>query len=425
MLYKKLGIRFFKVELVLVLIALAATTATHVAPVTYAAGAWANGQTATVVLGQNNFTSTIPGTTDSTMRCPFGVTIDPTTGKVFVAESDCGTGNNRILRFSSVNARLSGSAAEAVLGQADFTGSAANRGGSVAANTLSSPYQMTVDSEGRLWVADWSNHRVLRFDNASTKSNGADADGVLGQVDFVHNLANRGGTVGAGTLSSPTGVWVDAVGRLWVADSGNSRVLRFDNAKSKANGADADGVLGQSDLSHNDGARTQSGMYAPYGVVVSKSGTLFVSDYGNDRVLRFDNATTKPNGSNADGLLGQADFTSIVAGCTQSRMSNSLYVAFEEDGGRLYVSDNNNSRILIFDNTVSKANGANADHVLGQPNFTTCTPNTNGLSASTLNTMGGVFFDNVANVLWVADLDNSRVLRYSPTWNMLLPIILK
>ncbi len=85
---------------------------------------------------------------------------------------------------------------------------------------------LCVDSSGRLWATDHTNHRVLRFDNASSKTSGADADGVLGQTNFNTNAA----AVSATAMDSPLSVAVDPSGTLWVADTGNNRVLGFKNA---------------------------------------------------------------------------------------------------------------------------------------------------------------------------------------------------
>ena len=48
---------------------------------------------------------------------------------------------------------------------------------------------------------------------------------VLGQADFMHGAANRGGTVGANTLESPAAIAVDASGNLWITDYYNGRAL--------------------------------------------------------------------------------------------------------------------------------------------------------------------------------------------------------
>ena len=135
--------------------------------------------------------------------------------------------NNRLLRFDQAAGKANGANADGVLGQADFTHNGGNRGGGVAANTLHGPTGVALDEAGRLWVADYWNHRVLRFDSAASKANGANANGVLGQADFTHGNNNRGGSVAANTLSYPWGVALDEAGRLWVADYNNNRVLAY------------------------------------------------------------------------------------------------------------------------------------------------------------------------------------------------------
>ena len=81
---------------------------------------------------------------------------------------------------------------------------------------------MAVDSSGSLYVADTQNNRVLVY--TGTISTGMNATIVLGQTDFSTNTNNAGG-LGASSLSVPAGVAVDGSGNLYVADTGNHRVL--------------------------------------------------------------------------------------------------------------------------------------------------------------------------------------------------------
>ncbi|KPA18527.1 hypothetical protein MHK_001255, partial [Candidatus Magnetomorum sp. HK-1] len=365
---------------------------------------WANNQAADVVLGQSDFTSDISGTTNNLFDNPVCVSVDSTTGKVFIGDLL----NNRVLRFSSTSAAINGSAAEAVFGQADFVSGLANRGGSTAANTIFSPVRTFVDSFGRLWIADRDNHRVLRFDNASSKNSGSSADGVLGQADFTSYTS---GTTQS-KMFSPSGIWLDPAGTLWVSDTNNNRILRFDNVSTKGNGANADGVLGQSDYLSSSPGTSQNELKSPVSISGNNTNTIFVSDYENNRILRFNDARLKANGANADGVLGQSDFVSDVSGSTSTNIESPRGLAMDT-GGRLYIADRINNRVLILNDAINKTNGAAMNNVLGQPNFTNNTLNNGGISSRSLNAPYFLFFDENNKHLWVPDSNNHRVLRYS------------
>ena len=354
---------------------------------------WTNGQNADGVLGQPDFTT--GGVTAWKFKAK-GVAIDPTTGKLFVADWY----NHRVLRWSSDQALINGSSAEAVFGQVNMVSNVFGH----TQSRMNGSTGVVVDRWGRLYVADIGNNRVLRFDNASSKTSGANADGVLGQSDFTTNTS----ATSANGMSSPIAVAVDTFGTLYVADKNNGRVLRFDSAATKADGANADGVLGQSTMTSGAQIPTsQSSMNSPSGLTVDRVGRLYVADYGNNRVLRFDNATQKGDGANADGVLGQTVFTTSAPGFSQIGMFGPFGVSVDSSG-RLYVGEYGGNRVLRFDAAAAKANGANADAVLGQPDFTT------SATATTANgfwSPQGLCADDVGH-LFVVELSNRRLLRF-------------
>ncbi len=358
-----------------------------------------DGMPAEGVLGPTDFTTRpSAATTDSQFNGPNGVAVDPLTGKLFVVDR----GNHRVLRWSSVDAMVDGAAAEAVLGQTDFvTGTSG-----LSATRFNNPIGACVDAVGRLWIGDFSNNRVLRFDDASNKATGAAADAVLGQPDFV---TGSSGTT-ADKMGGPVGVFLDADGILWVSNFNNHRVLRFDDAANKPDGAAADGVLGQPDFTSGSSSLSQTGMANPNDVVVDASGNLYVSDYANRRVLRFDAAAIKANGAAADGVLGKPDFVTGGSMLSQTTMGTTRYVEVDA-AGHLYVVGEGNNRMLVFNDAATLPNGAPADFVIGQPDFDTSTildPPT----ASSLRTPRAVEVDETNHVLWLADWANQRVLRY-------------
>jgi hypothetical protein len=202
---------------------------------------------------------------------------------------------------------------------------------------------VAVDSSGTLWVVDTYNFRVLRFDDAANKINGAAADGVLGQPTFT----TRSNATSAKGLNYPTSVAVDGNGTLWVTDNWSNRVLRFDQAASKPAGAAANGVLGQPDFTSQNIAATASGMNVPAGVAADTMGSVWVADRDNNRVLCFDLAASKPDGSPADSVLGQPDFTSAAAVTTASGMNFPIGMTVDHSGN-VWVADVLNNRVLLF-----------------------------------------------------------------------------
>lgn len=352
-----------------------------------------NGMNASLVLGQADFETAGQFPTSSGMNNPWDVAIDPTSGKVFVAD----TNHNRILRFASFSSLQTGGDAEAVLGQVNFTTTSSG----LSDLKMWAPRGLVVDSSGILWVADFRNHRVLRFDEASEKTTGAAADGVLGKADFTSSDAELSQTA----IGFPYAVAVDAGGNLFVGSSANNRVLMFADAANLMPGAAASRVFGQIDFISNTAAATRDGMNTPIGLAVDGFGNLFVADSGNHRVLRFDAASTRPNGADADAVLGQPDFITSASATGASGMHAPRAVRVTSDG-LLWVADTSNHRLLGFPDARSLADGSAASFRLGQPDFDI---NAAGLSQGGVNTPRGIALDS-ADRLYVADTNNNRVL---------------
>ena len=182
-----------------------------------------NGNAATLVLGQPNFTSSSSGAaTQSNLVNPHGVVFD-SHGNLWVADF-----NSRALEFTctATSSCVNGNDAALVLGQPNFT----TLGWSTSQTGLAGPTGVVFDSSGDLWVADSWNNRTLEFTCTATSSctNGNAATLVLGQPNFI---SSTGATTQSG-LYGPAGVIFDSSGDLWVADSWNNRVLEYTSASS-------------------------------------------------------------------------------------------------------------------------------------------------------------------------------------------------
>jgi Abnormal spindle-like microcephaly-assoc'd, ASPM-SPD-2-Hydin/NHL repeat len=341
---------------------------------------------------------------------PAGVAVD-SNGNLYVADY----GNNRVLEY---NTPLTNYTADTVIGQNSFSNNGAN-GTVVNGATIADPDSVAIDTStipSRLYVADGADSRVLGWKDVTSLSNGAPADLVIGQPDFVSSVCNNGG-ISAHSLCSPGAVVVDSGGNLYVGD-GNSRVLEYNNpfaacASFPCVGGSANLVFGQngsftSSVENNGGVSANS-LSSPEGLALDAAGDLYVSDDGNNRVLEYNTPLTTD--TTADQVFGQGgSFTSTAfnnGGISAGSLAGPYGLAVDPSGD-LYVSDSGNSRVLEYDNPTTNTT---ADRVYGEPNFVT-TPNPCNVTATGLCLPIGIDVDTVGN-LYVADSALNRVLEYS------------
>jgi hypothetical protein len=255
---------------------------------------------------------------------------------------------------------------------------------------------------------------------------------TIGQVTFT-----EGDDGASDVLLGGAGGVAYANNMLFVADGSrsgalpvNNRALIYQNVSSWLPGptdallysrkcpacvGQANVVVGQPDFSHTDIALTQTGMRTP--TAVTSDGThLVVADTDNNRVLIWNSIPTS-NGVPADVVVGQPDFTTgsipqgNVPNAKSMRGPQGVWIQY----GKLYIADTQNHRVLIY-NSIPTSNGASADLVLGQPNFTTFVePNLiQARSEGTPdNLLNPVAVTSDGRRLFVTDLGHHRVL----IWN--------
>lgn len=210
---------------------------------------------------------------------------------------------------------------------------------------MSMPQDVYADNQGRVWVADTNNHRVLRFDNAASKADDAPANAVLGQTGF--GLSTLPASPTWANLQLPKGLTGDAAGNLFVSDTGHHRVLRYSNAAGKSNGGTANGVLGQNIGTTALGALGAEGLDTPVGLALDGTGNLWVSEAGNRRVVRFPSAAALPNGFAGDVLVGQPDYWHNNVIPDNYHITSPFGIAVDP-AGRLFVADTEADRVLRF-----------------------------------------------------------------------------
>lgn len=236
------------------------------------------GQYPTIALGQTDLYGSAAGAGTTGLSFPRGAALAGIGGPVVVSDS----GNHRVLVWSSAPEQ-SGAAADWVLGQADFSGTSPDRGGAAGPGTVDTPGGLAFEGP-ELLVVDRGNHRVLLFATLPGAS-GVSASAVIGQADLGGSQANRGGTPSADTLRQPSAV-CSGPGFLAVVDTENHRVLVFSPSPA-GTGAVASAVLGQKDVTTGSaGPSSESSLRSP-GACAFAGGALWVTDTGNNRVVRY------------------------------------------------------------------------------------------------------------------------------------------
>jgi uncharacterized protein (TIGR03437 family) len=311
-----------------------------------------------------------------------------------------------------------------------------------------------------VYVSDTYNHRVLAWKNATSFSNGAFADLVIGQNSVFGTLPQGPGVAGSTLVTGfyyPNGLTVYK-GDLYVVDSGNNRILRFPKPFSQTSSPPVpDLVIGQPNLTgssanyaatasapvNGQGIYTAGGnQWYQAGLAFDASGNLWFTDPGNARVLRFpaanipaSNVGSTTGGINADLVIGQPSLTSTYPKSLSSQ-TNPMQIKNQfglvsalgfDPAGRLYVTDrygdNSTSlgRVLVFATPSALLSGnGSADRVMGVvPTGEAATLGLTGtaITALVLQTWvyspEGIFFLPDGSVC-VVDTGDSRIMVFPP-----------
>ena len=301
-----------------------------------------NNQAADLVLGQPNFNTAngttpspgnpFPSTAANMLLNPVSVTSDG--NRLYVAD----LGNNRVLIWNNafVNGQLNlanDQNADVAIGQPLLTTSVPNWGTALcAAANSSAPCAATLNfprfalSDGkRLFVADGGNDRVLIFNTIPTQ-NGASADTVLGQVDFVTDQDTSASisitstvvdnTSAVNITPNPTSLAFDGT-NLYVADPFNRRVLVFTPADTPLPPESA--VNWASEIIRQEGIVSFS---VPSGGAITAGDTVTITIQGTGytyTIVKNDNLDTIAQGivkaiNSSNSNAGDPNATAIFAG---------------------------------------------------------------------------------------------------------------
>ena len=270
---------------------------------------------------------------------------------------------------ASVSTLLAGSGA---YGTADGTGKAAS---------FKMPFSIALDSTGNIFVADTGNHTIRKVSASGVVTTLAGIGGLTGSADGAGSDAR---------FNEPSGVAVDGVGNVFVAD-------RYNHAIRKITSAGLVSTLAGGSPGFVDGTGVAAKFLVPQAVAVDGSDNVFVADTGNNSVRKVTPAggVTTLAGSGAIGLVnatGTAASFSAPTGITV------------DETGTVFVADTDN-------NAIRKISSAGAVTTLagsGLPGNVDATG-----TAASFSAPSAIVLDKSGN-LYVADVNNAAIRKVTP-----------
>ena len=314
----------------------------------------------------------------SELNRPFSIGVN-NTGNVYIADRY----NSRI-RCVAPDGIISTIAGTGVVG---FSGD----GGPATAAQIATPTGVAADGAGNVYFADKSNNAVRKIS----------VGGII-SVYAGNGTAGRSGDGGAATaaeLTGPNGVAVDAVGNVYIADQGNSRVRKVSVAGtiSTIAGTDSMGYNG------DDIPATTAWLQNPYAVAVDRAGNVYIGDVDNERIRKVDLAgmiwTVAGTGTGGNSGVGGP--------ATAAQLNEPIGVGVDS-AGNIYISDAWNSRICVV-NSMGMLNTICGTGVAG------FSDDGGPANEAELNGPYGVAVDRSG--VYVADYGNNRIryITYSTT----------
>jgi sugar lactone lactonase YvrE len=196
------------------------------------------------------------------LHFPTGVAVDAA-GNVYIADN-----YNNCIRKVNTSGIITTVAGTGVQGS---TGD----GGLATAATLYRPSSMCIDAAGNIFIADYDNRRVRKVDNAGmiTAFAGTGVGGYTGD----------GGQAALATFYNPSGVATDPAGNVYIVDANFSRVRKVNTSGVITT------IAGTSYGYGGDGGDPLSAKLAnPYGIALDAMGKIYVADTYNQRIRKID-----------------------------------------------------------------------------------------------------------------------------------------
>jgi trimeric autotransporter adhesin len=316
--------------------------------------------------------------TSATLYYPTGVFVDAS-GNIYIAD----TANNRILMVTKSTGIIT-----SVAGDGSSGYSSVGDGGLATSARLHNPRGVAIDASGNIYIADTNNHRIRMV----TKSTGIITT-VAGNRTV--GFSGDGGLATSATLFYPTGVFVDASGNIYIADTFNNRIRMVTESAGIITTVSGNGTVG---FSGDWGLATSATLYYPLDIAIDASGNIYIADSDNNRIRMVTKSTgiiTTVSGNGTVGFSGDGGLA------TSARLWYPSENALDASGN-IYIADTWNDRIRMVTKSTGIITTVAGDGTVGFSGD-------GGLAtSSSLHNPRGVAIDASGNI-YIADTYNHRI----------------
>jgi sugar lactone lactonase YvrE len=216
-------------------------------------------------------------------------------------------------------------------------------GGPAVSAQLNQPRDVKVDAGGNLYIADSGNNKIRRVDGTTgIVTTIAGTGAPTPQYTTIGWSGCSGGPAVSATLNGPNGVALDRLGNLFISDTGDNCVLRVDALTGIISAIAGHGASG---FAGDGGAATAANLAFPEGLAIDGSGNLYIADMDNNRIRRVDAVSGK-----ISTVAGNGQY--FYSGDNGPATSAGIYQpeGIAVDGsGNLYIADTQDQRIRRVD----------------------------------------------------------------------------
>ena len=333
--------------------------------------------------GQSGYSGDGGLATEAKLDFPFSIDVD-SAGNMYISDT-----NNSVIRKVDTSGIIT-----TVAGNGDGgSGSTGDGGPATEATIWGAAKGVAVDNIGNIYIAEIFSHRIRKVDTNGIITTVA-GNGSLGLVQGRYS--GDGGPAVNAELARPSGVAVDSIGNIYIADTNNDRIRKVDT----------NGIIttvagnGQFGYSGDGGLAAEAELARPTSIAVDSTGNIYIIISGNHSIRKVDTSgiiTTVAG-------IGQFGYSGDGGPATEAELRTPIDIAVDSIGN-MYIADHENNRVRKVDTngiiTTVIGNGQWSYSGDGGPS-----------TEAEISRAGGIAVDSIGD-FYISDAYNHRIRKVS------------